>query len=70
MDYINIYIYISYLINPYGHGFMTIPFCGIPRSFLPRQVLDEDSDGAIDREEFRKGLRPRAVEIMGSVRLC
>ena len=23
----------------------------------PFQVLDEDSDGAIDREEFRKGLR-------------
>ena len=23
------------------------------------KVLDEDSDGAIDREEFRKGLRHR-----------
>ena len=33
---------------------------------LPCQVLDEDSDGAIDREEFRKGLRPCAVEIMVS----
>ena len=49
-----------HIIHPYGHGFMTFPFCG---PIFSGQVLDEDSDGAIDREEFRKGLRPD-VEIM------